>query len=175
MIPVDTMPISVIVEFVNEYADETRRIAGEADDPYPVLDALGPFAAGTSACIALANEMYGVFSDPVSAPDRLNHLIDEQRLAHRLASDGRLVWMRPEQVDRLAAATVAALTDFVVGNGSNRFGTCAAHACADVFVDTSPSATRSYCSPQCHSRARVARWRAAHRQATPADHRRETR
>jgi predicted RNA-binding Zn ribbon-like protein len=163
MLPVDRLSVSDIVDLVNEYADETRRVAGETDEPYAALEALRPFDAGTSELVALADELHGVFADPASVSDRLNELLGRRGLLHRLASNGRLVWMRPGEGSALAAAAVASLVDFVAGDRTDRLGTCDADACVDVFVDTSPAATRSYCSPQCHSRVRVARWRAAHR------------
>ncbi len=170
MHPVDSLPISAIVDLVNEYSDETRRVAGETNEPYAVLDALEPFDADTSELVALADELHDVFADALSASDRLNRLTERRRLRHRLTADGRLVWMRPESVSALAAAVVAVLVDFVADAGPDRLGACKAHACVDIFVDTSPAKSRSYCSPQCNSRARVARWRASHREDASMNH-----
>jgi predicted RNA-binding Zn ribbon-like protein len=163
VIPVDPLPIEIVVDLVNEYANETRRVARESADPYATLEAIEPFDIDLSERVALADELHGVFAGPASAPDRLNRLVDDLGLEHRLASDGRLVWMHPGAGSALAASAVAALVDFISGGGTGRVGICDADGCVDVFVDTSPAATRSYCSPQCHSRARVARWRAARR------------
>lgn len=98
----------------------------------------------------------------------LNRLADEHHLNHRLASDGRLAWMRHATSRSAAPAATTALIDFVNQHGSDRLGTCRANACVDVYIDTSKGQTRSYCSDKCHTRARVARWRARQRQTTPA-------
>lgn len=174
MIPVDHIPLAAIVDLVNEYADETRRVAGETGDPYPVVGAFEPFDAGRDELVTLANELHGVFADPVSAPDRLNRLADGLGLEHRLGADGRLEWMHSGGGSSLSAAAVAALVDFVDEAGSARLGICDADACVDVFVDTSPAANRAYCSPRCHSRTRVARWRMAHRHETSTNRDRKT-
>ena len=44
--------------------------------------------------------------------------------------------------------------------GPHRLGTCDAARCTNVYVDTSPNASRRYCSDRCSSRANVAAYRA---------------
>ncbi len=165
MIVVDHLPIAAIVDLVNEYADPTRHVAGEADEPYPTLESLAPLDAGRSDLVAVANDLHAVFTDPAHAAEHLNALVDRHGLRHRLTDHGALAWMRPESTDRVTAAAVAGLVDVVAEAGPDRLGICEAHRCVDVYVDASHAKTRSYCSPQCHTRARVARWRAAQRRA----------
>lgn len=98
----------------------------------------------------------------------LNRLADQHHLNRRPASDGRLAWMSRPTSRCAAAAATAALIDFVNQHGSDRLGTRDANACVDVYIDTSQGETRSYCSGKCHTRARVARWRAWQRQTTAA-------
>lgn len=52
--------------------------------------------------------------------------------------------------------------------GPDRFGSCQAAKCANVFVDTSPNRSRRYCSDRCSSRANVAAFRARRKAAAPA-------
>jgi predicted RNA-binding Zn ribbon-like protein len=44
--------------------------------------------------------------------------------------------------------------------GPTRLGICDASPCTNVYVDTSPNASRRYCSDRCSSRANVAAYRA---------------
>ena len=159
------LPASRVVGLINGYADAAREEVGEARDPYPPVEILDTFAVRASEAVALANGLHRVFAEPHRATDLLNELADQHGLSHRLATDGRLGWDRPETSNPLAAATVAALIDFVAGHGPDRLGTCNADACVDAYIDASQARTRSYCSDQCHNRTRVARWR-ARRQVT---------
>jgi predicted RNA-binding Zn ribbon-like protein len=71
-----------------------------------------------------------------------------------------------------AAARTASVAELLVGEallglahlvcdlGPARLGTCAASPCTNVYVDTSPNASRRYCSERCSSRANVAAYRA---------------
>ena len=163
---VDNLPLSSVVDLVNEYADVTRAVADESDMPYAPLESVDMFGAALSELVALAGVLHWVFAEPDQAAKLLNRLADQHRLTHRLASDGRLMWMRHPTSSRTATACTAALIDFIDCHNSDRLGTCNAHACIDVYVDASQAQTRSYCSHQCHSRTRVARWRARQQQAT---------
>jgi predicted RNA-binding Zn ribbon-like protein len=60
----------------------------------------------------------------------------------------------------LTAEALVGLAAVVCELGAARFGTCQASSCSDVFVDTSPNASRRYCSERCASRANVAAYRA---------------
>ena len=169
MVPVENLPASSVVEFINEYADAPRAAAGESGKPYPQLEILESCGATLAQSVALANDLYRVFAEPGDASELLNQFADQQHLNHRLASDGRLVWMRLATSDRATAAATAALIDFVGRQRSDRFGMCDADACVDVYIDSSQAKNRSYCSDTCHTRTRVARWRARQRHATSAN------
>ena len=175
MKPVDNIPVSSVVDLINEYADATRTIAGEAKTPYPPLDFLETFAAVPSESVALANELHQVFAEPHQATELLNQLADQHGLSHRLASDGSLTWRRPATSSRVATAATSALVDFLDQYSPDRLGTCDAPACVDVYIDASQPQTRSYCSDRCHNRVRVARWRARQQQATLTRNREEKR
>jgi predicted RNA-binding Zn ribbon-like protein len=49
--------------------------------------------------------------------------------------------------------------------GPTRLGICDATPCTNVYVDTSPNASRRYCSDRCSSRANVAAFRARQKEA----------
>ncbi|MEA2002792.1 MAG: CGNR zinc finger domain-containing protein [Actinomycetota bacterium] len=167
MEPVDNLHISSVVDLINEYAEATRTVAGEAGMAYPPLDFLDTLDALPAESVALADDLHRVFAEAHHATELLNQLADQYGLNHRLTSDGRLTWRRPATSSRLTTAATATLISFLDQHGSDRLGTCDAHACVDVYIDTSQARARSYCSTKCHSRARVARWRARQQQATP--------
>ena len=64
----------------------------------------------------------------------------------------------------LAAATAMGLSVVLCDVGLERFGSCAAHDCVDVYVDTSKNRSRSHCSTTCATRENVA----AHRKRARA-------
>jgi predicted RNA-binding Zn ribbon-like protein len=60
----------------------------------------------------------------------------------------------------LTGEALLGLATLVCDLGPSRLGTCAAPPCTQVYVDTSPNASRRYCSERCSSRANVAAYRA---------------
>lgn len=68
----------------------------------------------------------------------------------------------------LVGEALMGLANLVCDLGPTRLGTCRATPCGLVFVDTSPNASRRYCSERCSSRANVAAYRARRKAvATP--------
>ena len=69
----------------------------------------------------------------------------------------------------LVGEALIGLAFLVCDLGPTRFGICDAVPCTNVYVDTSPNASRRYCSDRCSSRANVAAYRARQRSiAAPA-------
>jgi predicted RNA-binding Zn ribbon-like protein len=65
--------------------------------------------------------------------------------------------------DRYAAGAVMGLAVRLAEIGIERFGICQAAPCQGVFIDTSGSRTRRYCSDRCMNRANVTAYRARRR------------
>ena len=63
----------------------------------------------------------------------------------------------------LVGEALIGLAFLVCDLGPTRLGTCDAAPCTNVYVDTSPNASRRYCSDRCSSRANVAAFRARQR------------
>ena len=69
----------------------------------------------------------------------------------------------------LVGEALIGLAFLVCDLGPSRLGICDASPCTNVYVDTSPNASRRYCSDRCSSRANVAAYRARQKSiATPA-------
>lgn len=69
-----------------------------------------------------------------------------------------------EPVSRLLVGeALLGLATLVCDLGPTRLGVCAEPRCDRVYVDTSPNASRRYCSERCSSRAHVAAYRARRR------------
>jgi predicted RNA-binding Zn ribbon-like protein len=68
----------------------------------------------------------------------------------------------------LIGETLLGLAHLACDLGATRLGVCAEARCDDVFVDTSPNASRRYCSDRCSSRANVAAYRARQRAVASA-------
>ena len=60
----------------------------------------------------------------------------------------------------LVGEALLGLANLVCDLGPTRLGVCDASPCTNVYVDTSPNASRRYCSDRCSSRANVAAYRA---------------
>jgi CGNR zinc finger protein len=160
---VDDLSVHDVVTLINEYADITRDVAGEADHPYPSPRRIAAFAGDEANLVAVANELHPVFARPGQAFGILNRLADRDDLRHRFGPDGRLGWTRPARSDRLASAAAVGLIDFIDIHGAEPLGICAADNCVDVYVDASQARRRAYCSDRCNNKTRAARWRARHR------------
>jgi len=65
--------------------------------------------------------------------------------------------------DKYAAGAVMGLAVRLSDVGLDRFGVCQAAGCRGVFIDTSTSNTRRYCSERCMNRANVSAFRARKR------------
>jgi predicted RNA-binding Zn ribbon-like protein len=65
--------------------------------------------------------------------------------------------------DKYAAGAVMGLAVRLSDVGIDRFGVCQAAGCQGVFIDTSTSSTRRYCSERCMNRANVSAFRARKR------------
>ena len=65
--------------------------------------------------------------------------------------------------DKYAAGAVMGLAVRLTDVGIDRFGICQAAGCQGVFIDTSTSNTRRYCSERCMNRANVSAFRARKR------------
>ena len=61
--------------------------------------------------------------------------------------------------NRIRAITAGGLAMAIVILGGERLGACGRSACANVYLDTSRSGRRRYCSVRCANAARVARHR----------------
>lgn len=65
----------------------------------------------------------------------------------------------------LVGEALLGLANLVCDLGPTRLGVCDASPCAQVYVDSSPNASRRYCSDRCSSRANVAAYRARQKAA----------
>jgi predicted RNA-binding Zn ribbon-like protein len=62
-----------------------------------------------------------------------------------------------------AAGAVTGLTMAFLDLGADRFGTCTAAGCTDVFLDTTRNRSRRFCSERCATRSHVAALRSRRR------------
>jgi predicted RNA-binding Zn ribbon-like protein len=171
----DPVPLPALVELVNGWGSTPRLEAGEQDRPYPARDQLlgqlgvSPDAVpeADAALVIVADQLHPIFAtdDRAVRAARINALLaltkvrpalQEQR--HHLQAS----WLIDDSRLALLAAAAVALRDHLADNPKNRLGTCAGRRCADIYVDTSPSGHRRYCSLTCQNRARVAAYRSRH-------------
>jgi len=114
----------------------------------------------------LQRELRPVFGDPAGVVPGLNELLVRHPVTPRISDHD------PDHLHLHVAARTASVAELLTGEallglatlvcdlGPSRLGTCAAPPCAQVYVDTSPNASRRYCSERCSSRANVAAYRA---------------
>ena len=110
--------------------------------------------------------------DSVGAVDQLNVLLQTAVIRPQVSGHDDQNWhlhISEGPVDVATAYTAAALMGLAVQLtelGVDRFGTCLAPPCRNVFVDTSTNRSRRYCSERCATRANVAAYRARRRAAS---------
>lgn len=168
--------LELVVDLVNEFAEQPRSEAGEEQDAYPDLRRLRGAASVPKGVLSrvrrpdvvtLANRLYDVFAsagaDSARAVDQLNHLLAETAAVPHLSHDGARIqpdWRLPVDSTRpelfLQAACALALHDHAVETGSlDRLATCSGARCVDVYVDATQAATRRFCSSTCGNRAKI--------------------
>lgn len=90
-------------------------------------------------------------------PQITGHAPDEGHLHLHAAARSASV------AELLVGESLLGLATLVCDLGPSRLGACDAAPCTNVYVDTSPNASRRYCSERCSSRANVAAYRARQR------------
>ncbi|CAN5300331.1 CGNR zinc finger domain-containing protein [soil metagenome] len=165
---------------MHEDATLSRRDGGRAGEPLPDLGAFltdhgadpGPVRpADVEAVVQLADRLFGVFvaSDTSAAVAEVNRLLADGQALPWISGHDDSDWhlhfgpARPSPVGWLTVTAAMGLAAVLCGDDSSRLGACSAHACRDVYVDTSRNARRRYCSTGCANRANVAAFRARRR------------
>ena len=102
------------------------------------------------------------------AADRLNELLIQYPVHPQLSGHDGQPWHvhyteSGSVADKYAAGAVMGLAVRLTDVGIDRFGVCQAAGCQGVFIDTSTSNTRRYCSERCMNRANVSAYRARKR------------
>ena len=103
--------------------------------------------------------------DPHGVVDGLNELMVRHPITPRIsdhAGDLHIHAASKSQsvAELLVGEALIGLAFLVCDLGPTRLGVCDAAPCTNVYVDTSPNASRRYCSDRCSSRANVAAYRA---------------
>ena len=106
--------------------------------------------------------------DGEDAAGRLNALLIQHPVHPQLSGHDGQPWHvhyteSGSVADRYAAGAVMGLAVRLAEIGIERFGVCQATPCMGVFIDTSASRTRRYCSERCLNRANVSAFRARKR------------
>jgi len=119
----------------------------------------GALRAYSAACAQGAGE---------DAAARLNALLLQHPVHPQLSGHDCQPWHvhyteSGSVADKYAAGAVMGLAVRLTDVGIDRFGICQAAGCPGVFIDTSTSNTRRYCSERCMNRANVSAYRARKR------------
>jgi predicted RNA-binding Zn ribbon-like protein len=116
--------------------------------------------------LELRRRLRAVFGAPdeETAAAGLNEILAEVRAVPRISLHGGSPHLHFEPTKGnpaqwLGAAAAMGLSVVLVDHGIERFGTCAAHDCVDVFIDTSRNRSRRHCSTGCTTRENVAAFR----------------
>jgi predicted RNA-binding Zn ribbon-like protein len=102
------------------------------------------------------------------ATARLNELLIQYPVHPQLSGHDGQAWHvhyteSGSMSDKYAAGAAMGLAVRLADLGIERFGVCQAAPCQGVFIDTSASNTRRYCSDRCTNRANVTAFRARKR------------
>jgi hypothetical protein len=172
MTVVHELPVPLIVDLVNGWASTPRVLAGgrapasvaELLRAHDVPAELADLFGDDGELERIADLLHPVFADPAPARTAavLSSLLAASRVRPALTVDDgelRAAWEVPDPRKALVAAAAVTLRSELAARDPARFGTCAAHGCGDVYVDTSPGARRRFCSLTCQNRERVAAFR----------------
>lgn len=164
---VPEVPLGWLTELVNEYATETRLAAGEESDRYPDLSnhpgAPRIVTPAEQQLVEVAERLWPVFGAAALRErlEQLNVLLREAALSPKLDDQGAPSWTTRHRSPSalLLAGCTATLLELIRTHGWQRFGTCAADNCQDVYVDLTGRGSRRYCSHSCLNRTRVRAYR----------------
>lgn len=158
-----------VIWFINEFADETRRLSGETGGSYPRLDNHHGTPAcfvdlDETACVTAANKAFAVVEaspDLTAIASALEALFAGKHDVSPTMVDGEIVLIfgtagELELEAEIGRRLVALLADSAVRG----LGLCDEDHCVDVFVDRSRRHNRRFCTTTCQVRSRVARHRA---------------
>ena len=176
---------------LNSYAELAVRLvntaggAGEDGDRLASLDGLralvadrehlntGVTRSDLDALRSLRAEFRAFFvacadADGEDAAARLNALLIQHPVHPQLSGHDKQRWHvhyteSGSVADKYAAGAVMGLAVRLTDLGLDRFGVCQATGCRGVFIDSSTSNTRRYCSDRCMNRANVSAFRARKR------------
>jgi predicted RNA-binding Zn ribbon-like protein len=131
-----------------------------------------PDAKDVKAARRLREQLRDVFlaANDEEAAERLNKILADVVAVPRISVHSASPHMHFEPraggtANWLAAATAMGLSAVLCDGGLERFGSCSAHDCVDVYVDTSKNRSRSHCSTRCATRENVAAYRQRARQS----------
>lgn len=168
---VRAMETAALVELVNEWGTTPRAAAREEDDPYPPRAMLsGRLGIPKSATprndqdlVALADRLHPIFATKsVATRVRLvNALLTACGVRPTLTNDDTVTgsWLVDDPSSALLAAAAITLRTQFIEHSAERLGACVGRRCADVYIDSSPTGQRRFCSLTCQNRARVAAFR----------------
>jgi predicted RNA-binding Zn ribbon-like protein len=173
----DSEPVTLALNLVNT---DLRSIGGDdaISDP-PALEAFlddyidmwegvaePPQPSELTAIHNLRDELRDVFTahDEAEASERLNAILAENSATARISTHNGHPHLHFQSEDTtmeswLAVVTAMGVAGVLVDHGLERFGSCQASACEDVYVDASRNRSRSHCSTQCSTREAVAAYR----------------
>jgi predicted RNA-binding Zn ribbon-like protein len=176
--------VDLATDLINCYATAAQHEHVEGKPPHPVPDLAEFLAAhemdpsGVSddhqqAVRHLADRLHEVFtaSDPARAVAVVNGVLSDVGAMPQISGHDDEDWhlhyhpVDANPIDRLAATAAMGLATVLCTAGVRRFGHCACIDCNDVYVDTSHSNRRRFCSDGCANRTHVAAHRARHRSA----------
>jgi predicted RNA-binding Zn ribbon-like protein len=140
-------------------ADREHLSAGTRNDLESLRGLRGEFRAFFAACAA---------GDGADAAARLNALLIQHPVHPQLSGHDGQTWHvhyteSGSVADKYAAGAAMGLAVRLTDLGIERFGVCQAAGCQGVFIDSSTSNTRRYCSERCMNRANVSAFRARKR------------
>ncbi|BCJ28778.1 CGNR zinc finger domain-containing protein [Actinocatenispora sera] len=174
-ITLDPMQPAALVELVNEWGTVPREVAGETDHPFPARPPAGlgvpEEQVDEPAMRRAADLLHPVFAstDPAERVALVAAMLTDTGVRPTIVdgADGVLAaWTVGAPAHALVAAGALTLREHLDRYGSDRLGICTGRACADVFVDASPTHDRRFCSVTCQNRARVAAYRRRRRATT---------
>jgi predicted RNA-binding Zn ribbon-like protein len=133
------------------------------------LDALRALRADFRAFFAACAQ-----GDGEDAAAQLNSLLIQHPVHPQLSGHDDQPWHvhyteSGSVADKYAAGAAMGLAVRLTDLGIGRFGVCQAAGCQGVFIDTSTSNTRRYCSDRCMNRANVSAFRARKRSEDDTD------
>lgn len=167
----------IVAVLQNENGHSRQELIGDLNETLKAYNERRKITPADLADLKVVSQrLHAVFAskNTKAAAALLNELLRDYASMPRLSSHGGTVWhMHVDKSDHapwhewFAASSALALATLLAEKQRNPGGLCVSPSCGRPYIDLGKGGRRSYCSPRCATRERVAAFRKGRKMSEP--------